>query len=249
MNLKHIYIEGSGYAPILEKYETWLDTLGYSVGSVKCYKYNVFLFFDWLVERKKYITINQLTAKDITDYFNHLQIRPNLTYKDTGLSAETINRHLLAISKLLEFLRQYGMSTAPFPSYKRIKTNRQEQIDKIEVLTQAEVKMLYDTISETYQDLPIAERLPKRYELKLLLTLYYGCGLRLSEGFNLKLQDVDFNNRTIFVEQGKNYKDRLVPMSSGVYRDLQEYITNIVVFCEFGTVACLFVVREHSQIS
>jgi len=226
MNLKHIYVEGTGYTPISEKYATWLDTLGYSASFISGCKYSILLFFDWLYERKKYIAIKQLTAKDITDYYQHLELRPNKHNSNFLLSDTALNSNYMAIDKLLEFLRQYGLSTAPFPTYKRIKIDRQQQIDKIEVLTQAEVKMLYDTISETYQNLPVAERLSKRYELKLLLALYYGCGLRWSEGFNLKIQDVDFNKRTIFVEQGKNYKDRYVPMSGDVYRDLQDYVHN-----------------------
>ena len=65
------------------------------------------------------------------------------------------------------------METAPFPTYKRIKVDYQERIDKIEVFTQAEIKTLYNAINDCYQDLPITECLSKRYELKLILTLYY----------------------------------------------------------------------------
>jgi integrase/recombinase XerD len=153
-----------------------------------------------------------------------LEVRPNKIHKDRCLSGITLNSNYFAIDKLLEFLHQYGMDSAPFPKYKRIKIDRQEQIDKIEVLTQAEVKMLYDSISNAYNDLSFSESLSKRYELSLILALYYGCGLRCSEGYNLRMQDVDFEKRTIFVRQGKNYKDRLIPMSNGVYNNLQEYI-------------------------
>ncbi len=43
---------------------------------------------------------------------------------------------------------------------------------------------------------------------------------------NLQIKDVDFERKTIFVEQGKNYKDRIIPMSAGVYKELQDYIYN-----------------------
>jgi integrase/recombinase XerD len=65
-----------------------------------------------------------------------------------------------------------------------------------------------------------------KYELKLIFVLYYACGLRRSEGWNLQLKDVDFDKKTVFVHQGKYYKDRVVPMSAGVYKDLQDYIYN-----------------------
>jgi len=60
----------------------------------------------------------------------------------------------------------------------------------------------------------------------LIFALYYGCGLRQSEGYNLQIQDVDFDKKTVFVRQGKNYKDRIVPMSAGVYDTLRDYVYN-----------------------
>ena len=116
------------------------------------------------------------------------------------------------------------METAPFPTRKRLKIDYQERIDKIEVLTQDEIKTLYSTINDTYSDLSFSESLSKRYELSLILTLYYGCGLRSSEGYNLRMQDIDFAKKTVFVRQGKNYKDRIIPMSGGVYKELYDYI-------------------------
>jgi len=54
----------------------------------------------------------------------------------------------------------------------------------------------------------------------------YGCGLRRTESYKLRIQDVDFDRKTVFVCQGKNCKDRIVPMSAGVYKRLQDYVYN-----------------------
>ena len=40
------------------------------------------------------------------------------------------------------------------------------------------------------------------------------------------MQDVDFDKKTVFVRQGKNYRDRIVPMSAGVYGELRDYVYN-----------------------
>ena len=48
----------------------------------------------------------------------------------------------------------------------------------------------------------------------------------MSEGIKLTIKDIDFDRRIIFVHQGKNYKDRLVPMSDGVFRILENYVYN-----------------------
>ena len=56
--------------------------------------------------------------------------------------------------------------------------------------------------------------------------LYYACGLRRTEGHNLKIKDVDFDKKTIFIRQGKNYKDRIIPMNNSVHKALEHYIYN-----------------------
>ena len=62
--------------------------------------------------------------------------------------------------------------------------------------------------------------------MRLVFALFYGCELRLSEGMKLTIQDVDFDKKTIFVRQGKYYKDRIVPMNMGVFKIVENYVYN-----------------------
>jgi len=216
----------TNYNTILTEYITWLDTLGYSQDILIGSKSNIKEFLEWL-EKNKLHNITHLTQKHINDYFHYIETRKNKYFKDGRLlSSSHLNKIYFSIDKLLEFLHQYGMKNAPLPTNKRIKQDRQEQINKIEILTQDEVKILYNSIENTYLRFCYAERQPKQYELKLVFALCYGCGLRRSEAFNLQMQDVDFDKKTIFVRQGKNYKDRIVPMSSNVCNILKDYIYN-----------------------
>ena len=104
--------------------------------------------------------------------------------------------------------------------------DQEARILKIETLTQQEVKALYNCIPDTYPKLPFAERQEKQAELRAIFALFYGCGLRRSEGYKLQIKDIDFDKKTVFVKQGKNYKDRIIPMSAGVYKELQDYVYN-----------------------
>lgn len=58
---------------------------------------------------------------------------------------------------------------------------------------------------------------------RTLLTLCYGCGLRLSELLAVRVQDIDGERRLLRVEQGKGAKDRLVPVSPTLLEQLRGY--------------------------
>ena len=215
----------TGYKTIVAEYGTWLDTLGYSESGVIYCNRAIRHFFDWL-EEKQIQHINLLTNRHITEYHAYLETRPNWKYKGRMLSNAHLNHNFFAIDKLMEFLHQYGMTTAPVPTNRRMKIDEMARIRKIEVLTQQEIKTLYNCIPDTYPKIAFAKRQPKQHELRLMFALYYGCGLRLSEGYRLQIKDVDFDKKTVFVEQGKNYKDRIIPMSENVYKEVQNYVYN-----------------------
>lgn len=212
------------YKALNAEYKNWLDTLGFSRSLVHGYPMQVGYFFEWL-ETQSVNQINQLTQRHIKEYFAYLEQRPSK--QGTGaLSINYLNKNFLAIDKLLEFLHTQGMKNTPLPPKYRINPDKQEEIDKIIPLTQSEIKELYANIENTYLNRPFLERETRQYQLKLIFVLHYGCGLRRNEGYNLTFDDVNFENRTVFVRQGKNYKDRIVPMSEGVYNGLQDYIYN-----------------------
>lgn len=119
-----------------------------------------------------------------------------------------------------------GMDGAPSPQNRRITIDRNERIRNIEPFTEEEIKAKQAMINETYPDYSHKHRELKHYQLKLVFILHYACGLRLSEGMNVTAKDIDFNRRTLFVRQGKNYKDRIIPLSDNVLTALQDYIYN-----------------------
>jgi integrase/recombinase XerD len=173
----------ASYKAILEEYVKWLDTLGYSEGLIISCRRNIRVFFEWLEENRIY-EINRLTSRHINDYCNYCETRPNKNYNERRLSASHLNRIFYAVDKLLEFLHQYGMTKAPVPVNRRMEVNHRERILKIETFTQEEIKTLYDNIPNTYPDLSFEHRQAVHYELKLYFALFYGCGLRRSEGYN-----------------------------------------------------------------
>jgi len=214
----------ASYTAIQKEYALWLNTLGFSSGLVYDYKFRAKDFFEWL-QTKNINTVNTISQKHIDNYFDYLQTRPNKRRKG-GLSSAHLNHNFMAIDKLLEFLHQMGLNTAPIPTNYRIKPDKQARIENIQPFTAEEIKTLQANIENAYLHFPFKLREQKQEQLKLIFALYYGCGLRRTEGYKLTVNDIDFDKRTIFIRQGKNYKDRIVPMNNGVYKALEHYIYN-----------------------
>ncbi len=56
---------------------------------------------------------------------------------------------------------------------------------------------------------------------RLMLSLMYACGFRVSELTNLKIEDLDFNERIGHVRQAKGKKDRIFNIPSFLFDDLR----------------------------
>jgi integrase/recombinase XerD len=58
---------------------------------------------------------------------------------------------------------------------------------------------------------------------KLLVQFLYSSGLRVSECLNIKIEDIDFNQKICLVKQGKGKKDRATLLSDTLAAQLREY--------------------------
>lgn len=63
-----------------------------------------------------------------------------------------------------------------------------------------------------------------RYRNHAIFSMFIFAGLRKNELLNLKFSDVDINNLTIYVKQGKGNKDRIIPMSFTLAQTLKKYL-------------------------
>lgn len=63
-----------------------------------------------------------------------------------------------------------------------------------------------------------------RYRNHAIFSLFVFAGLRRKELLNLKLMDIDIQNLSIFINQGKGSKDRVIPMSFTLANSLKRYL-------------------------
>jgi len=62
---------------------------------------------------------------------------------------------------------------------------------------------------------------------KLVVSLLYGSGLRLSECLNLRIKDVDFDYKQITVRDGKGEKDRYTVLPISIIADLKKHLNKV----------------------
>lgn len=211
---------------IQQQYINWLDSLGFNEKTIKNYGYRVADFFYWLANQN-ITTLNQISQKHITAFFDYQETRPNTKFKNQYLSASFLNDYYTAIDKLCEFLHQIGAKTNLVPTNKRITIDQDQRIRQIDPFTIDEIRLLQQKIDDLYLHYSFEHRMLKQEQLKLIFVLFYACGLRLSEGFKLTIKDIDFNKRTLFIHQAKGYKDRIIPMNDNVRKALEHYIYNV----------------------
>jgi len=68
--------------------------------------------------------------------------------------------------------------------------------------------------------------------MPLLFRLLYGCGLRISEALNLRVEDIDLHDGILTVIDGKFNKDRLVPLGEENSHRCCEYMKTVHLFSD-----------------
>jgi len=62
---------------------------------------------------------------------------------------------------------------------------------------------------------------------KLVVTLMYGCGLRMNEVLNIRIKDIDFGFDKLYIWDSKSLKDRTVPLPRKLKNELQVQVQKI----------------------
>ncbi len=219
--MKQLPITSPHYKYILKSFKEWLDVLGYAETTVYQMPNYIREFLHYMEQQNK-TQISDIENKHIKEYYRELKQRGN-TRRGGGLSNSYLNKHLQAIQKFCDYLRQSGRLLIP-----KLYIPTEEDDHQIkDVLTQEEIKEIYKA-TMLYPD--NTERIaPWMYEAlslrdKAMLTIFYGCGLRRNEAVHLDISDIQAEKNYIYVKKGKNYKERFVPINTTGLQHLQNYL-------------------------
>ena len=206
--MKKLRVTIGQYLRLEASFRVWLDALGYATSTVYELPRLVREFFHFLEQQGKH-GLQAVEAEDVVAYLDMLGHRKNHR-RGGGLSKSHIAKHRQALVLLSRYLSKSGQGGLPMPEEVPLK----EHPSPTTVLTVQEIRMLYAACQD--------DRLGLRD--RAMLSVYYGCGLRRSEGWALEVNDILFDQRLIYVRRGKASRERYVPMAAGMARDLTAYL-------------------------
>jgi len=188
--------------------------LEYSENNKKTYKGDVFstnIFLEYFGN----VNLEDITPAKIEDFKRDVK-------KDRDNKNATVNRHLQALSKMLNIaVANDLLNKNPMWSVKKLKENNY----KTRVLSEDEEKRLFTELERGYEVVG-RERKPKTIypylHLKPLIECALQTGMRRGEIFNLKWSNVEFEYGFIELLETKSGKSRKVPISSKLMKVLEE---------------------------
>ena len=192
---------------MLKEIEEFIDYLKYQKNYSTC-TYNSYK--KDLIEYKSFIDDNKLDFKNIKyeDAVNYIKL---LNEKNNSKSS---------ISRKLSSIRTF---------YKYLVLNKvtQKNIFLLVSSPKKEKKIPkfinYNDIEEIF-NIPNTNTKEGQRE-RLILEILYGCGIRVSELVNIKLKDIDLNNKTILI-YGKGSKEIIVSFGEYAKEIIHTYINN-----------------------
>jgi integrase/recombinase XerD len=220
--MKKLHVTSPQYKYILQSFKEWLDILGFAQSTVYAMPILIqeFLFF---LEVQGKNQIKEIDNKTIKEFYRSLKSRENSRFGG-GLANGTLNKHLQALQKFSDYLRQSGRLQIP-----KLYLQSEEDNHEIKhIITQEEITQIYKA-TELYQVERESKNVPFLYESlalrdRAMLAIFYGCGLRRNEAVHLDISDLHADKSYIHVRKGKNYKERIVPVNTTGLTDLQNYL-------------------------
>lgn len=91
------------------------------------------------------------------------------------------------------------------------------------IFTKEQIEKIFKHIKYLIATYP---RYKNYYSCYVIISILFGCGLRVSEAVHLKHKDIDLENKILFIENSKSNASRVVPISNSVYLILTEYISS-----------------------
>jgi integrase/recombinase XerD len=199
----------------LTSFKSYLKNDGRSLNTVLSYQIAVQKFFDWYCSRfGKFPAI--LIKENIMEYVDELK---GSTKNGKRLSSKTINARLNGLKAFNEYLideEKMREIVIPKKAFEKTQAN---------IVSPAKFhKRDMDKFVQTILEESYLSNNKDSYRNYCLVQLLINTGLRISEATNLKIEDIDLENKELFVRNGKGNKSRIVYMNEKLLRVIETYL-------------------------
>jgi integrase/recombinase XerC len=176
----------------------------YSPHTIGAYRNDLNSFGDFLETEFEISNLDQVKRRQVSSFIAHLI--------EHGLSPRSVNRKISAIQSLFNyFIRKNELAINPANNVQRPKVG-----------SSLPAFVREESIAELFEETDFEDSYAGSRD-RMILLVFYSCGLRRDELINLKIEDVNHFDCTIKVF-GKRNKERIVPITRELLRDLNLYI-------------------------
>jgi integrase/recombinase XerD len=197
---------------MMRRYLEWIAARGYSAMTVKGRSYDLVYFKQWCEDRE--ITDPQEVSRAVLElYQSHLHYSQNKTKKNQKLSARTQHLRLTTLKGFFQWLAKYNHIPGN-PALELVMPKLGKHLPRA-VLTIREIEKVLNCIDiET----------PLGLRDRAILETLYSTGIRRMELCNLKNLDLNLEDGFVMIREGKNNKDRVVPIGERAIAWLDKYL-------------------------
>ena len=194
---------------VLPEIQSFIDYLKfekrYSAYTIRSYHDDLVQFFDFLEKQFGKLSLKEITSSFVRSWLASL--------KDDDITARTINRKISTLKSFFKFqLKQGKIENTPMGNIISPKTSKRLPVF-IKEKDLADLTKAINTNTEDWDSL----------NTKMLVTIFYSTGMRLSELINLKERQIDFSRKQLKI-LGKGNKERIIPAGMDLLTAIKDYI-------------------------
>lgn len=184
---------------VINDFISYISKKNYSINTYTSYINDLYYFYIFI--RKD---LKKVTFEDVKDYLEHLNLKKE--------KPSSVRRKISSLKSFYKFLYKNNyMDKKDYPLTKVAYPKMEKKLPKFIYYND-----LLEIINESTKD-------KDGVRDRLIIEMLYATGVRVSELINIKINDIDFNNRRIIV-LGKGNKERIVYYGEYAEEVLKEYI-------------------------
>ncbi len=184
---------------VINDFISYISKKNYSINTYTSY-INDLYYFTIFVKKD----LIKVTFEDVKDYLEHLNLKKE--------KSSSVRRKISSLKSFYKFLYKNGyMDKKDYPLTKVAYPKMEKKLPKFIYYND-----LLEIINESTKD-------KDGVRDRLIIEMLYATGVRVSELVNIKINDIDFNNRRIIV-LGKGNKERIVYYGEYAEEVLKEYL-------------------------